>query len=285
MTEGRREALRLGLFLPSAREPEEIATVAREAERLGFDSIWVPDHVLRVFGPLLDPLALLGFLAGVTSRITLGTGVLVLPYRHPVVLANVASSLDVLSDGRLVLGIGAGWNEDEFTALGMDRRERGRRTDEGLEALELLWSGRRVSHEGRFYSFRNAEIGMRPRTPGGPPVLVGGYSDRSLRRALRFGSGWMGFRDTPEKVEEVRGRLAQLADEYGRDPGELEIGTTLDTGGQDAGSVAGTLGGLSAAGVTFCALSPASTSPETLAWVAEEVAPRAGLRLSPAGEE
>ncbi len=285
MAETCERSMRLGLFLSSVRGPEEAATVAREAEGLGFHSIWVPDHVLRVFGPLLDPLTLLGFLAGVTNHITLGTGILVLPYRHPVVLANVASSLDVLSSGRLVLGVGAGWNAGEFDALGMDRRERGRRTDEGLETLKLLWSGRKVSYGGRFYSFRDAEIGTSPRTPGGPPVLVGGYSDRALRRTLRFGSGWMGFRDTPEQVEEVRERLARLANEHDRDPRGLEVGTTLDADDQDAKSVADNLGRLSAAGVTFCALSLASASPESLAWVAEEVAPRAGLRLSPAGEE
>lgn len=117
--------MRLGLFLPSSgRDPEALSSLAREAERLGFDSLWVPDHVLKVFGPILDPLTTLVFPAGSTERIRLGTSVLVLPYRHPVSLANAVSSLDVLSGGRLVLGVGAGWNAGEFAALGMSVRER-----------------------------------------------------------------------------------------------------------------------------------------------------------------
>lgn len=280
------DGMRIGIFFAdSDRAPAEVASVAQEAERLGFDSLWVPDHILKVFGPLPDPLTLLSFLAGATERIRLGTAVLVLPYRHPIVLANMMSSLDVLSNGRLNLGIGVGWNEKEFEALGMSKKERGRRTDESLEVLEKLWSGEKTGYEGRFYSFEEAEIGMKPLTPGGPPVLVGGYSDAAFRRAVRFGSGWMGVKDSPEKITEVQEHLARLGEESGQDPAGVEIGTTLNVKQQDANEAADQLARLSEAGATLCALSLPSTNPETLAWAAEEVVPQAGLQLSPTAKE
>lgn len=281
-SENQQNAMRVGVFFAdSDRSPEEVVSVAREAERLGFDSLWVPDHILKVFGPLPDPLTLLSFLAGTTERITLGTAVLVLPYRHPVVLANMLSSLDMLSGGRLTLGIGVGWNEKEFDALGMSKKERGHRTDESLEVLEQLWSEEKTSYDGRFYSFEEAEIGLKPHTPGGPPVLVGGYSDAAFRRAARFGAGWMGFKDDPSQITQVRERLIRTVEEFGRDPTGLEIGTTLDAEQQDAEHVADELTRLSEAGATFCALTLPTTTAETLAWAAEKVVPRAGLRLTP----
>lgn len=278
--------MKVGIFFAdSDRSSEEVSAVAQEAELLGFDSLWVPDHVLKVFGPLPEPLTLLSFLAGSTERIKLGTAVLVLPYRHPVVLANMMSSLDVLSDGRVTLGIGVGWNEGEFEALGMHKKERGRRTDESLEVLEQLLSGQKTNYEGRFYSFENAEIGLRPLTPGGPPVLVGGYSDAAFSRAARFGAGWMGVKDSPEKIMEVRDRLIRLGEQSGQDTTKIEVGTTLDVKQQGAAEVADKLVRLSEAGATFCALSLPATNPETSAWAAEEVVPQAGLRLSPMSEE
>jgi len=225
-----------------------------------------------VFGPVLDPLRALAFLAGSTSRIKLGTDVLVLPYRHPVPLANAASTLDVLSGGRFMLGAGAGWNAGEFEALSVGVRERGRRTDEVLECLQRLWTGEKSGFSPRFYSFEDAEIGTRPRTPGGPPVLVGGKSEAALRRALRFSKGWMGFRDGPDAIRRVRNGLHRLGEELDRDPSELEIGTTLGirpSGPNDSGSSAevaiGDFRNLEEAGVSFCALSLLPMTPEALA--------------------
>jgi probable F420-dependent oxidoreductase len=274
--------VRLGLFLSSPGEgPEAYAAIVRAAEESGLDSVWVPDHVLKVFGPVLDPLTALAFLAGSTSRIELGTGVLVLPYRHPVPLANAASTLDVLSGGRFVLGAGIGWNAGEFEALGMSVRERGGRTDEILEGLQRLWTGERSSFSGRFYSFRDAEIGTLPYTQGGPSVLIGGKSEAALRRTLRFARGWMGFRDDPASIRGVREGLDVLGEEFGRDPGGLEIGTTMDVkissgaSGRPAEAVVESLGRLEEAGVSFCALSLSPMTRETLAWIVEEVAPQA----------
>ena len=201
--------------------------VAQEAETQGFDSVWVPDHVLRVFGPILDPFTVLSFVAGATQHVGLGTNVLVLPYRHPLILANEAASLDVLSGGWFVLGVGVGWNEEEFSALGISARERGRRTNEALEAMRQLWVGGPATYKGRYYSFAGATLGMSPKTEGGPPILVGGYSDAALRRALRFGYKWGGFMDSPERIRKVREGFKRLAEEARRDPRELEIVTTF----------------------------------------------------------
>jgi probable F420-dependent oxidoreductase len=275
--------LRLGVTLPSIGskpDPERLVMAAREAEVQGFHSVWVPDHVLRVFGPILDPLTVLSFVAGVTQRVRLGTNVLIVPYRHPLILANEAASLDVLSGGRFILGVGVGWNEEEFSALGISARERGHRTDEALEAMGRLWAGGPATYEGRYYSFAGATLGTSPETEGGLPILVGGYSDAALRRALRFGEKWGGFMDSPERIREVRERLKSLAEGAGHDPGELEIVTTFrlrvptPETESSAERVAGELLQLGEAGVDLCVLAISPTRPETLSWVAEQVAPR-----------
>ena len=264
----------------SKPDPERLAMVAREAETQGFHSVWVPDHVLKVFGPILDPLTVLSFVAGVTERVGLGTNVLIAPYRHPLILANETASLDALSGGRFVLGVGVGWNEEEFSALGISVRERGRRTDEALEAMGRLWAGGGATYEGRYYSFADATLGTSPATEGGPPILVGGYSDAALRRALRFGEKWGGFMDSPERIREVRGRLNRLAEGAGRDAGELEIVTTFrlrvpSSETEDlAQRVAGELLRLGEAGVDLSVLAISPMRPEAVSWVAERVALR-----------
>jgi probable F420-dependent oxidoreductase len=270
--------MRLGIFLPSGgAEPGKLAALAREAERLGFDSLWAPDHVFKVFGPILDPLTLLGYLAGVTERITLGTSVLVLPYRHPVAVANAVSSLDVLSGGRFVFGVGAGWTREEFAALGVPRRERGARTDEYLEVMKALWSGRPAGYSGRFVSFEESELGTDPLTPGGPPVLVGGASDAALKRALRFGYGWTGVGLDPDGISEVRRRLERFGRELGRDAGDLEVSTVHRIRpGDSPETVAGTARRFAAAGVELLILSATPMNREVLACISSEVAPAIG---------
>jgi probable F420-dependent oxidoreductase len=233
-----------------------------------------------VFGPILDPLTVLTFVAGVTNRVGLGTNVLIVPYRHPLILANETASLDVLSGGRFILGVGAGWNEEEFSALGMSVRERGRRTDEALEAMKRLWAGGPATYQGRYYSFAGARLGIVPQTEGGPPILVGGYSDAALRRALRFGEKWGGFMDSPERIREVRERLDRLTEGVGREPQGVEIVTTFrlraaSTGTEDlAERVAGEFLRLGEAGVDLCVLVVSPSTPESLSWVTEEVVPR-----------
>jgi probable F420-dependent oxidoreductase len=258
---------------------------ARLAERLGFDHVIAGSHVLRgSVGLSLDPVVLLSAVAGATSRIRMVSSVLIAPLYHPVVVAHQAASLDLLSDGRFVLGVGTGWDAEEFRALGVPFSERGRRTNEALAAVRELWQG--TSPSGK--------LGVPPVTPGGPPVWVGGSSDPAFRRALRFGQAWYGSGD-PASVTAARSRIGELAEDVGRDPASL--GTTVVAflvppgfrqvgpspgrllGGvrPTPGSVLDELQQLRETGVTACSLwSPvdAEALPDVMAWAAEELLPK-----------
>ena len=166
----------------------------------------------------LDPLVTLALCAAVTDRVRLGTSVLVLPYRNPLNLAAEAAALDVLTEGRFVLGVGCGWMQEEFTALGIDPAERGPRTDEHIEVLRTLWTQDPASFQGRFNNFDGIVLATTTRTEGGPPIWVGGNTDPGLRRALRLGDGWHGFEVYPEDMPDVNERLARIGGEVGRDP-------------------------------------------------------------------
>jgi probable F420-dependent oxidoreductase len=238
--------VRIGVSLPNVgldHGKEMLLPVAEAAERLGFDSVWAAHHVILPYEresqypykhsgtevamspgmQWLDPLITLATVAGATERIGLGTSVLVLPYRNPVNLALEVAALDVLSEGRFVLGVGAGWMREEFASLGLDPSERGGRTDEGIRALRILWTEDPASFHGRFVSFDGAVLATRPATEGGPRIWVGGNTDPGLRRALRLGDGWHGFEVYPEDMPDVRERLARLGEEVGRDPADLEL--------------------------------------------------------------
>lgn len=275
--------MKLGVWLPAlGPRPETVVPMALVAEERGFDSVWVPDHVLQVIGPILDPLIVLAVIAGATRRVRLGVNVLVVPYRQPVVLANEIASLDRLATGRLLLGVGAGWNDAEFAAVGVPAGERGARTDEALRAMRELWRGGPATFAGRFVRFAEATLGTAPATPAGPPYYVGGYSDAALRRALDLGTAWTGHEDTPERIVEVRGRLARLGRESGRDAAALAIVTTVPlatpVGGGEARAEAAVeaLVRLREAGVTLAILVLDPPTAEAVAWFAAEVVPRLG---------
>ncbi|PYC70181.1 F420-dependent oxidoreductase [Streptomyces tateyamensis] len=206
--------MQLGISLAPPRWPAAGGAMALRtalrAEQLGLHYLTADDHVLRTDGAGLDPLTLLAAVAGATSRIRLASSVLVLPYRHPLLLANQAATLDVLSGGRFTLGVGTGGDPGEFAALGLDVHERGRRTDQCLAALREHWAADGAS-------------AVRPRTEGGPPVWVGGRSDAALRRTLRFGAGWHGSGVDEHDVRQVRARLEVLGEELDRDPAELTL--------------------------------------------------------------
>ena len=164
----------VGVFLPTfagagGRTGQELAAFARRAEDLGFDSVWATDHLLhqsRFYAvPWLDPIVSLTYVAATTSRLRLGTSVLVLPTRQPVVLAKQVATLQALADERYILGVGTGWDDREFQAVGQRRAERGGRTDESIAILRRLLAGESVTYEGRFYQLRDVAVGPAMRSP------------------------------------------------------------------------------------------------------------------------
>jgi probable F420-dependent oxidoreductase len=208
--------LRLGISLqprwPIGDGPA-VLRAARHAEDLGFDHVAVGNRLLDSGSGLdSDPFVLLAAVAGATTRVRLLTSVLVAPYYPALVLANQAATLDVVSGGRLILGIGTGWNPAEFEAVGVPARERGARTDDHLAAARALWTTRPTDFDGRFTRLRDARLGVPPLTPGGPPVWIGGHSDAALRRALRFGDGWFGTGAAAKDIADVRRRLRELGE-------------------------------------------------------------------------
>lgn len=252
--------MRLGVFglnLGSTYEPGETVRLARLVEELGFDSIWAGEHVvapsprvppspMEPTDPILDPLVHLAFVAAATERVWLATGIVILPQRNPLVLAKQAASLDVLSGGRLMLGIGAGYLEPEMRAIGVPMTGRGARTDDHLAAMRALWTQPGpVEHHGPFVDFDGIDAHPRPVQPGGPRIVVGGHSPPAFRRAVAHGHGWYGFALTPEAVQQCIEGLQEAADAVERpaELGDLEISVTprrrLDAEAVDAFSAAG----------------------------------------------
>ena len=237
------------LGIGSGADPTVIEAVARRAESSGFSTLWCGEHVVMVDRPdtlypyaddghiavpadadWLNPMAVLAYCAAVTSRIRLGTGVLLLPEHNPVVMAKHAASVDVLSSGRLVLGIGIGWSAAEFAALGVPFARRIPRTREYVEAMRRLWSEDVASFDGAFVRFEPVLSYPKPVRDRRIPVVMGGNSDGALRRAAAYGDGWYGFNLT---IDEVPGRIDVLASAcraQGRAVGDLEVNIALREG-------------------------------------------------------
>ncbi len=184
------DAIECGAVI-TAQDRDGVRRVARAAEAAGFDSLWAGDHV-SFYVPILESLTLLSFVAGATERVKIGSSVYLLPLRHPTTTAKVASTLDVLSGGRLVLGVGVGGEfPPEFAASGVPVGERGTRTDEAIAILRRLWTEDGVVHEGRHFRFGPVALDPKPLQPGGPPIVVGGRKPPALRRAGRLGDGYV----------------------------------------------------------------------------------------------
>ena len=218
--------LKLGLFLPhsgplaSARFLKEVAA---DAEELGFTSLWVVDAPARPPGNRVanfyEPLTLLGWLAGVTSRVALGTGVLVLPYRNPILTARSLAAVDQLSEGRLILGVGVGHVESENRILGAPPyQERGRISNEWLRVLKTFWEDEQPEFSGRYIHFESQELypGPRPVQVPRPPILVGGASRPAMRRALRHGDGYFPLVRPLDEMKQQLAVLEQEAEGQGR---------------------------------------------------------------------
>jgi probable F420-dependent oxidoreductase len=197
---------------------------AQRVEELGFDSLWVSEHML-FFVPTFDAITVLAAFAARTQRILLGSAVLLLPLRHPTVVAKEVASLDIISNGRIILGVGVGGEYPrEFVACGVPVKERGRRTDEAIEVMRRLWSESGVNHEGRFFRLEDANMLPRPVQKPGPPIWVAGRSEAAIKRAARLGDGYMPYLFSPERYRDSLEKVSAFAQQHGRDPASIEAG-------------------------------------------------------------
>jgi probable F420-dependent oxidoreductase len=203
---------------------DEILRYAERAEALGFESLWVWDHILlgvQPSFPILDSLSTLAAIAARTERIKLGTGVLVLPLRNPVVVAKVLASVDQISKGRLIVGAAAGWYAREFDAVGVPFKQRGRIMDRNLDLLKRLWTEEMVTLQVDELNLRQAVMTPRPYQQPHPPILIGGYVEAVLKRAARVGDGWLTYFYTPDSFKRSWEKVLGYAREQGRDPSTL----------------------------------------------------------------
>jgi alkanesulfonate monooxygenase SsuD/methylene tetrahydromethanopterin reductase-like flavin-dependent oxidoreductase (luciferase family) len=201
---------------------ELLGTVELAAE-LGYDSVWTINHFQSNLATP-QPISMLASLIPRSGDMLLGTGILLLPMFHPVHVAEEFATLDHLSGGRVVLGVGAGYRDNEFAAFGVDPQTRFRRFDESLRLIRALWAGGPVSHDGEFYPQTEATIGIRPLTPGGPPIWVGAGGRKSVRRAARLGDAWYapGNSPSPRFLPEQLAVYNDALVEYGRDPASVQ---------------------------------------------------------------
>jgi len=225
---------------PKTASLDTMGRYLRRAEDLRFECAVTIDHLLLTPPAYactwLEPVALLAALAGVTRTIRLGTMVLVLPLRNPVYFAKEWATLDLLSGGRSILGIGVGWHEEEFALMGVPHRERGPRMNEAIEVLKALWAGDRVSYEGKFYRFRDLTIDPKPAQTPHPPIWIGGGTQPSeriyaqtvpnidpvLRRIAKYADVWVPHSSaTPGMVKDDWAKVQRFAREAGRDPGRI----------------------------------------------------------------
>ncbi len=234
--------------------PEAMGHLAQTAERCGFESVWAPDHSAipdphqskcpytpdgeipgGPHAPLCEPITALSYVAALTSKIKLGTGIMILPQRHPFYVAKELATLDLVSKGRAILGIGSGWCSEEFEALGLNFHERGKRTDEAMQALRSLWREDPSSFKGTHFNFERIRSFPKPVQKGGVPIVVGGHSRAAARRAARFGDGFYPLTPivgidvtTIDFLQEIKGLIALLREEcakVGRNSDGFDIST------------------------------------------------------------
>jgi probable F420-dependent oxidoreductase len=224
-----------------ASEPDYAVALAQLCEELGFESIWTVEHVVVPSGyqsqypyspdgkmpggehvPIPDPLIWLAYVGAATKNIRLATGILILPQRNPVILAKEVATLDRLTGGRVELGVGVGWLEEEFDALGVPFRERGKRTDEYIDVLRKLWTEPESSYDGQFTKFAPLKSYPKPDQKAGVPIHVGGHTDAAARRAGRLGDGFFPG-SSGDQLPALLATMRATATECGRDPDAIEI--------------------------------------------------------------
>ena len=219
-------------------DAQALVGLASRAEELGFDSVWVHDHVFnvghvfdRIGGkPYYEPLTLLSFVAARTRRVRLGTSVLVLPYHNPIRLAKTAATLDVLSGGRLILGVGVGLIEKEIRAMGSPFAERGAFTDEAIAVMRSLWTEDEPSFDGKYHRFAGMKFSPKPLQKPSIPVVIGGVSGAAIRRAARVGDGWQPLGLSPEALGQGIALLRTEAQACGRDVSTIPVSIAMSLG-------------------------------------------------------
>ena len=209
---------------PEQPDAQELIEFGIKAEKLGYDSLWVWDHVLLGVDPhfpIIDALSLLTAISVATKSINLGTGILVLPVRNPVLLAKQLSSMDLISGGRLLLGMASGWYKREFDALGVPFNQRGKIMDENLDIITRLWREDMVTAEIGPYNMRGSVMFPKPVKKEGPPILIGGYVDRVLKRAAVNADGWLTYFYTPDGFTKSWNKIVNFAEDAGKDSSTL----------------------------------------------------------------
>ena len=238
--------MKIGFFaigIANLSQPELLASAARTAEQVGFDTLWTGEHIVffdeihskypyartntdpPVPGDIsiLNPFIALSYAAAITTRIRLATGVCLVPEYNPLLLAKLAASLDYVSGGRFTFGVGIGWLQEEFQALGIPWERRAARTGEYIEAMRALWREDAADYQGEFVAFNAARSYPKPPRNRHIPIVVGGQSEAALRRVAAWGDGWCGFNLTPAETADKVARIEQLLAEHGRSRSELEI--------------------------------------------------------------
>jgi len=237
--------MKIGLFAvgtPKMAGGGLLRTVATNAERLGVATLWVPEHVVLLDkyaskypysqdgalpaptnAPIFDPFVSLTAMASVTSKIRLATGICLVPEHNPLVLAKVVATLDFLSGGRALLGVGIGWLEEEFEAIGIPWEKRAQRTREYIEAMRKLWGEEPSSYSGEFVRFEDVRSNPKPLSGAKLPVFFGGESGPALRRVAEYGNGWCGFNLTPPEAAAKIERIEELLRANGRKRSEVEL--------------------------------------------------------------
>ncbi len=275
--------MKIGVSVPSVvGAPVDVAVLAQKAEELGFESIFVPEHPImpvnvsspfpqggpipESYSHMMDPFIALSRASAVTSKIMLGTGVCLIPERNPLVLAKVVASLDHFSNGRVLLGIGAGWAKEETELMGGDFTHRWTQTREAVLAMKELWTKDEAEFHGKYYDFPPVLSYPKPVQKPNPPVILGGMARNVLRRVAEYGDGWIPNRVTPEEIKAGRATLDELAATAGRDPKSIEI--TVFGRGPDRDEIKG----FEDAGVDRAVVRLAGTSTEDAAAQLEEMA-------------
>ena len=238
--------MKVGLFLPQVGEhvtAEYILYIATEAEKEDIDSVWVLDRLLwpikpqtpyvaspdgslpTVYQNVLDPLTTLTYVAAVTERISLGTSVIDMFFQNPIVLSKRITTLDILSDGRALIGLGIGWSKDEFEVSGIPIKDRGARADEYLQVLKKIWTDDVVEFKGQFYNIPSSKIGPKPVQEPHPPILLGGFTPRTFPRIVNYANGWIGVAGFGplEQLEQAINGLKESARKADKEPSKVSI--------------------------------------------------------------